>query len=74
VKSPSQLAYTWNKVLAILRKLYPSRKFADEIPGAESSNMGVSTERGVQLLKEGFGRQGWTSLEETVAENVRDLA
>ena len=66
--------FTWNDVLDALRRLYPSKKFADNIPDAERSNMIVPTERGVQLLRNIFGRQGWTSLEETVAENVKDLA
>jgi nucleoside-diphosphate-sugar epimerase len=67
-------AFTWNDVFAILRKLYPSKKFADDIPNAELSNMRIPTERGVQLLRDVFGRPGWTSLEETVAENVKGLA
>jgi hypothetical protein len=65
--------FTWNDVLAVLRKLHPSKKFADDIPNAERSKMKVPTERGAELLKDVFGREGWTSLEETVAKNVKDL-
>ncbi|KAF7561190.1 hypothetical protein G7046_g2948 [Stylonectria norvegica] len=65
--------FTWNEVLAVLRKLYPSKEFADDIPDAERSNMTVANGRGLQLLKDVFGREGWTSLEETVTENVKDL-
>lgn len=66
--------FTWNQILAILRKLYPSKKFANDIEGAKLSVMTVPTKRGEQLLQETFRREGWTSLEQTVAENVKDLA
>lgn len=66
--------FTWNKVLATLRNLYPSKKFADDIEGEKPSIMTFPTQRGEQLLQEAFGRKGWTSLEEVVAENVKDLA
>jgi hypothetical protein len=65
--------FTWNEVLAVLRKLHPSKTFAEDIPEAELSNMSVSNERGEQLLRDVFGRQGWTSLEDTVKENVKGL-
>lgn len=66
--------FTWNDVLGILRKLRPSKSLPDDIQGAEKSNMSVPTQRGAQLLRDVFGRQGWTGLEETVGENVKDLA
>lgn len=66
--------FTWNEVLETLRKLYPSRIFSDDIPDAELSNMRVSNERGEQLLRDIFRRQGWTSLEQTILENVKGLA
>lgn len=66
--------YTWNQILAVLRKLYPSKAFADDIKGAKLSIMTFPTKRGEQLIQETFGREGWTSFEETVADNVKDLA
>jgi hypothetical protein len=65
--------FTWNEVLAILRELYPFKTFADDIPDVQLSNMKVPTDRGAQLLRDVFGREGWTGLRETVAENVKDL-
>lgn len=65
--------FTWNQILAIFRKLHPSKTFSEDIPGAELSNMKVPTERGEQLLKDVFGRPGWVSLQETVAENLKNL-
>jgi len=65
--------FTWNEVLEVLRNLYPTRNFPGDISGAERSNMKVPNERGAQLLKAFFGRESWTGLEETVADNLRDL-
>lgn len=66
--------FTWNQILAVFRKLHPSKAFPEDIPGVELSNMKVSNGRGEQLLKDVFGRLGWTSLEVTVAENLKDLS
>jgi hypothetical protein len=65
--------FTWNDVLTTLRRLYPTRRFADDIPNAERSNMRVPNDRGLTLLRDMFKRQGWTGLEETIEENVKDL-
>ena len=65
--------YTWNEVLAILRRVYPSRKFPDDIQGAERSTLKVPTKRGEQLLKEVFGRDGWSTFEETIMKNLKGL-
>lgn len=66
--------FTWNQILATLRKLYPFKQFSDDIEGEQLSFTTVSNERGEQLLQEVYGREGWTSLEETVADNVMGLA
>jgi hypothetical protein len=66
--------FSWNQVLAILRKLYPSKKIADDIEGSKLSIMVYPSKRGEQLLQDIFGLEGWVSFEQTVAENVKDLA
>lgn len=66
--------FSWNQVLAILRKLYPSKEIADDIEGSKLSIMVYPSQRGEQLLRDIFGLEGWVSLEQTVAENVKDLA
>lgn len=70
----SAARYTWNEVLAILRRRYPSKTFADDLEGVELSNLVFPGGRGLQLLRDVFGREGWTGLEETIVENVKDLA
>lgn len=65
--------YTWNEVLAIIREVYPTKKFAEDIKGVEKSKLKVSTKRAEQLLRDVFGRDGWTSLDETIRKNLSGL-
>ncbi|KAL2068182.1 hypothetical protein VTL71DRAFT_16280 [Oculimacula yallundae] len=64
---------TWTEIFKNLKNLYPDRHFADPVPREEQSKMRVPNQRGEQLLRDVFGRLGWVSLEETVAQNVKDL-
>lgn len=57
--------YTWNDILAVFRKLYPQRKFIDDIPDLGEDLSEVANERAEELLKR-FGLPGWTSLEDSV--------
>ncbi|KAH8655887.1 hypothetical protein BX600DRAFT_470467 [Xylariales sp. PMI_506] len=57
--------YTWNDILAVFRKLYPQRKFIDDIPDLGQDLSKVANERAEELLRR-FGFPGWTSLEESV--------
>lgn len=57
--------YTWNSILAIFRKLYPQRKFIDDIPDIGRDLSKVANERAEELLKR-FGLPGWTNLESSV--------
>lgn len=66
--------YNWSQVRAIIQKLRPSKILPEATLSEELSNTKVSNERGEQLLKDIFGLPGWTSLEETVAANIKDLA
>ncbi|KAL8646004.1 MAG: hypothetical protein Q9210_006386 [Variospora velana] len=61
--------FNWNDVLACLRKLDPGRKLPDDVEGLGHDIGTVDTELGVELLRR-FGREGWTSFEESVRENV----
>jgi len=69
----SAAPFTWNQILAKLRALYPGKKFADDNPEAELSKISWPNERGEQLLKDVFGRTGWTGIEDTVVDNVKGL-
>ncbi|GIJ91135.1 hypothetical protein Asppvi_010100 [Aspergillus pseudoviridinutans] len=59
-------------VLAILRKLYPSRSFPSNFQAEEDLSEIVPRKRAEALLRE-MGREGWTSLEESIKRNTEDL-
>lgn len=62
----------WNKVLAILRKQNPERKFQEDYHGDEYPLFIKPRDRAEELLRR-FGRPGWTPLEESIANNTVDL-
>ncbi|KAE8373966.1 hypothetical protein BDV26DRAFT_300679 [Aspergillus bertholletiae] len=59
-------------VLAILRKLYPSRSFPANFQPEEDLSEIVPRKRAEALLRE-MGQDGWTSLEESIKRNTEDL-
>lgn len=61
-----------DRVLAILRKLYPSRSFPANFQAEEDVSDIVPRKRAEALLRE-MGRHGWTSLEESIKRNTEDL-
>lgn len=61
-----------NTVLAVLRKLYPARNFPEDYQSERDLSEIVPRQRAESLLQE-LGRNGWTSLEESVKKNTEDL-
>ncbi|KAI1145431.1 aldehyde reductase [Nemania diffusa] len=60
------------RILAVLRKLYPERSFpGDPNDGDDLSNI-VPRKRAENLLRE-LGKDGWTSLEDSIKWNTQDL-
>ena len=57
--------YTWNDILAIFRKLYPQKKFIDDIPDVGQDLSKVANGRAEELVKRIKGT-GWESLEASV--------
>jgi hypothetical protein len=63
----------WNDILAIMRKLYPQREFMHDFPNLSELTLSTDFSQPLGLLKK-WGRQdGWKSLEETIADNMRVL-
>ncbi|KNG84875.1 aldehyde reductase II [Aspergillus nomiae NRRL 13137] len=58
--------YTWNDILAVLRRLYPQRKFVKDIPNIGEDMSKVANQRAEELLKRISGLPGWTSLEQSI--------
>ncbi|KAG9193974.1 hypothetical protein G6011_04009 [Alternaria panax] len=60
--------FHWNIVLGIFRKLWPQRKFLDDIPGLELDDSVPPTEGALKALKNVFDQDGWTSLEQSLKD------
>ncbi|KAH8678027.1 hypothetical protein BX600DRAFT_431336 [Xylariales sp. PMI_506] len=65
--------FNWNDMLHIMRRLYPDRKFIDDIPGL--TKLAITADHSLPLaLYNKWGNQdGWRSLEETVADNMEKI-
>lgn len=66
-------SFNWNDVLAIMRRLYPNRKFVDDLPGQGKILTTFDTEVPLRLLKKWAGQDDFLSLEQTVQEAVAGL-
>ncbi|KAI1385488.1 aldehyde reductase [Hypoxylon trugodes] len=62
-----------DKLLAILRQLYPDRQFPANFQGEEDLSEIVPRKRAEVLLRD-MGKSGWTTLEESVKINTQDIA
>ncbi|KAI1167834.1 aldehyde reductase [Nemania serpens] len=61
-----------NVLLAILRKLYPDRTFPADFQSDEDLSDIVPIKRAEAILRD-MGKDGWTSLEESVRRTTEDL-
>ncbi|KAK1570175.1 aldehyde reductase [Colletotrichum navitas] len=59
-------------ILAVFRKLYPSRSFPANFRAEEDVSDIVPGKRAEALLRD-MGRDGWTRLEESIKRNTEDL-
>lgn len=66
--------YSWNDLLAVFRRMYPNKKFIDDIEGLGEDKSIVANERAEELLKRMNGGKGWASLEESVKPLTEILA
>jgi nucleoside-diphosphate-sugar epimerase len=62
-----------DKMLAIMRKLYPDRTFPENFQGDEDLSDIVPRQRALELLSDMGKTEGWTSLEESIRRNTADL-
>ncbi|KFY46762.1 hypothetical protein V494_00342 [Pseudogymnoascus sp. VKM F-4513 (FW-928)] len=63
----------WNDVLTILRRLYPQRKFTDDLPVHPPLTVTTDFSQPLALLKKWGNQDGWKTLEETVADNMKNI-
>ncbi|KAI0440928.1 hypothetical protein F4803DRAFT_525189 [Xylaria telfairii] len=64
--------YSWDSILDIFRKLEPNKTFVGNFSGGEDPNVIGPQGKAEQLLRD-LGRAGWTHLEESIRNIVRDL-
>ncbi|EHL02984.1 putative Aldehyde reductase 2 [Glarea lozoyensis 74030] len=65
--------WNWNDILRIMRKLRPNEKIIDDYADDNARDLStVDNARGNEILK-GFGKSGFTSLEESVKGNIDGL-
>ncbi|KAF2973135.1 hypothetical protein GQX73_g393 [Xylaria multiplex] len=62
-----------DKMLAILRKLYPDRTFPENFQGDNDLSDIVPRKRALELLRDMGKTEGWTSLEESIRRNTENL-
>ena len=64
--------YNWDEILGILRDLEPRKVFPKNFSGGQDPNEIVARPKAEQLLRD-LGRDGWTTLEETIGNMVQQL-
>ncbi|KAL4879729.1 putative aldehyde reductase [Aspergillus karnatakaensis] len=62
--------YTINRILAVLRTLFPDRSFVEDICGEPMSLLQVPAAARAEELLRMMGRQGWTAMEDTIKGNL----
>ncbi|KAI0967668.1 putative aldehyde reductase 2 [Xylaria arbuscula] len=60
----------WNEVLSILRRFRPQKKFIDDYPDPYHLKVSLDQTESVALLKKWSDKNGWTSLEDSIFENI----
>lgn len=64
--------FSWDTILEIMRKRDPNRKLPDNFSGGKDPNEIQPRDKAEQLLKD-LGFPGWTSLEQSIANNLEGL-
>ena len=62
-----------NRLLSILRKLYPDKSFVDDRDDSRQDLSKVANEKAEALLKKHYGH-GFTSLEDSIRANTEGLS
>jgi nucleoside-diphosphate-sugar epimerase len=64
--------YNWNQILSIYRRLYPNRKFIDDLEGVGVDKAIAPSKTAKDTLKV-FGQNGWTSLEDSIKASLESV-
>ncbi|KAF9873042.1 aldehyde reductase [Colletotrichum karsti] len=63
--------FSWDLILDILRKNFPEKTFPENFSAELSKKTIAPSGKAEELLRE-LGRPGWTSLEDTIVETIKD--
>uniref|UniRef100_A0A8H7K658 NAD-dependent epimerase/dehydratase domain-containing protein n=1 Tax=Bionectria ochroleuca TaxID=29856 RepID=A0A8H7K658_BIOOC len=63
----------WNDMLAIMRRLFPERKFMEDLPGLSKVDVTTDYTQAFALLEKWAGQKGWKTLEETIADSLPNI-
>ncbi|KAH8806075.1 hypothetical protein F5884DRAFT_681009 [Xylogone sp. PMI_703] len=67
------VARNMTDILALLKKIYPDRKFIDELPSLPGLSITTDQSESLALLKKWAHQDGWRSIEDTVADGTSKL-
>ena len=62
--------YNWNDILAVIHELRPSQKFPDDFRDLPQDLSTVGNNLGEELRKKWWNQDGYTSLKESVKQNL----
>jgi hypothetical protein len=65
--------FNWNDIVTIMRRLRPENKLIPDAPREESrdlTDVKDLQDRALKILRSTFGKQAWTSLEESIAQGL----
>jgi len=66
--------FNWNDVLAIMRRLYPSRQFIDDLPGMGKILTTTDDTLARELLKKWAQQDDWINLDDGIRETLESIA
>ncbi len=70
---PWVVPFNWNDALAIMRRLYPSRQFSDDLPGMGKIFATTDDTVARGLLKKWAGQDDWVGLEDGIRETLESI-
>ena len=62
-----------NDMLAVLRQMYPQRKFMDDFSNQTKLVITADLDQPLALLKKWGGQDGWTPLKQSMADEMKGI-
>ena len=65
--------FNWNDILAVLGRLYPQKKFVDDLPNMGKFLGKVDDSLGLKIMNKWAGKDRWTPLEQGIKESLEGV-